>query len=59
MQRSIIKNLESFADLREEYEKAELIVKGMKLTMVERCAEVREHLGISFDESYFYDKTTF
>jgi len=31
----------------------------MKFKLLERCLELRELLQISFDESYFFDKTIF
>lgn len=31
----------------------------MKFKLLERCLELKDLLGISFDESYFYDKATF
>jgi hypothetical protein len=51
--------LSKFPDFKKAHETADLIVKGMKLKLLERCLELREMLGLSFDESYFYDKTCF
>ena len=51
--------LQSFTQLKEFHDTVDLIVKGMKFKLLERCLELRDMIGISFDESYFYDKTTF
>jgi hypothetical protein len=51
--------LQSFTQLKEFHDTVDLIVKGMKFKLLERCLELRDIIGISFDESYFYDKTTF
>ena len=51
--------LQSFTQLKEFHDTVDLIVKGMKFKLLERCLELRDIIGISFDNSYFYDKTTF
>lgn len=36
-----------------------MVIKGMRLRLLERCMKIREWLGISFDFSYVFDHSSF
>jgi hypothetical protein len=59
MQKRLVEVINFSEEVRKEREIGQMIVKSLRLRLLERCSKIKELIGISFDYSYVFDHSVF